>query len=70
MTGNGSERGHTPVSPTPSHAGIPCGTPSRFALFVKDNYKDVRTPGVSHKDAMKELSKKFASGVSLDDKEN
>lgn len=35
-------------------------TPNRFAVFVKDNYKDVRTPGVKHADAMKELGKMFA----------
>lgn len=32
-----------------------------FADFVKENYKDFRTPGTTHANAMKELSKKFAS---------
>ena len=38
-----------------------CRKPNAFANFVKENYKHCRTPGVSHSDAMKELSKKFAS---------
>lgn len=32
-----------------------------FANFVKENYKNYRTPGTTHANAMKELSKKFAS---------
>ena len=35
--------------------------PNAFALFVKENYKHCRMPGISHNDAMKELSKMFAS---------
>ena len=38
----------------------PARQPNAFAAFVKDNYKFHRTPGVSHTDAMKELSKEFA----------
>lgn len=33
--------------------------PNKYALFVKDNYKHVRTPGVTHGDAMKQLSSMF-----------
>ncbi len=32
---------------------------NRFAIFVKENYKNCRTPGKSHSDAMKLLSLKF-----------
>jgi len=38
----------------------PVRKPNAFANFVKDNYKYHRTPGTSHTDAMKELSKEFA----------
>ena len=38
----------------------PARQPNAFAAFVKDNYKFHRTPGVSHTDAMKELSKEIA----------
>ena len=38
----------------------PARQPNAFAAFVKDNYKFHRTPGVSHTDVMKELSKEFA----------
>eukprot|EP00095_Tigriopus_kingsejongensis_P002102 snap_masked-scaffold244_size240795-processed-gene-1.17 protein:Tk02102 transcript:snap_masked-scaffold244_size240795-processed-gene-1.17-mRNA-1 annotation:"conserved hypothetical protein" len=34
--------------------------PNPFALFVKDHYKNVRTPGVAHKEAMHMLSDQFA----------
>ena len=34
-------------------------TPNKFALFVKDHYKDTREPGMTHAQAMQELSKKF-----------
>ena len=36
------------------------GKPNPFAAFVKENYKHHRTPGKSHAEAMKELSKKFS----------
>ena len=35
--------------------------PNKFALFVKENYKTVRTPGVKHEEAMKLLSQKFST---------
>ncbi|TRY67449.1 hypothetical protein TCAL_03735 [Tigriopus californicus] len=35
-------------------------TPNKFALFVKENYKHVRLPGVDHRDAMMMLSSQFA----------
>ena len=35
-------------------------TPNAFALFVKDNYKVYKQPGVSHGDVMKTLSAKFS----------
>ena len=35
-------------------------TPNAFALFVKGNYKQARTPGSTHKEAMNQLSKMFA----------
>ena len=38
----------------------PAGKKNKFAAFVKDNYKFSRTPGRTHQEAMKELSKKFA----------
>lgn len=36
--------------------------PSKFSLFVKANYRKVKTnePGSSHQEIMKELSKRFA----------
>ncbi len=49
----------------------PLKTPNRFAAFVKENYKNVRAPGVAHADAMKELSKKFAlAKLEEENKEN
>ena len=36
-------------------------TPNPFAAFVKENYKYCRTPGTTHGDAMKELSKMFSA---------
>jgi hypothetical protein len=44
----------------PEVSKTPAKTPNAFALFVKENYKDCRTPGSSHKDAMALLSQKFA----------
>ena len=35
-------------------------TPNAFAMFVKDKYKTCRTPGMSHGDAMKQISAMFA----------
>jgi len=35
--------------------------PNAFALFVKDNYKVYKQPGVSHGDVMKMLSSKFSA---------
>ena len=35
-------------------------TPNPFAMFVKENYKTLKKPGVSHGDVMKILSSKFA----------
>jgi len=35
-------------------------TPNAFAMFVKEKYKTCRTPGVSHADAMKQISAMFA----------
>ena len=35
-------------------------TPNKFAMFVKDNYKNCRTPGTTHADVMKTLSSQFA----------
>ena len=34
--------------------------PNKFAVFVKDNYKNSRTPGKTHSEAMKELGQMFA----------
>ena len=34
-------------------------TPNKFALFVKEHYKNVRIPGTTHAEAMQLLSKKF-----------
>ena len=34
-------------------------TPNKFALFVKEHYKNVRIPGMTHAEAMQLLSKKF-----------
>jgi hypothetical protein len=36
------------------------GPKNRFADFVKQNYKNVRTPGKTHSEAMKALSQQFA----------
>ena len=33
--------------------------PNKFAVFVKDNYKNSRTPGKTHSEAMKELGQMF-----------
>ncbi len=38
----------------------PTRTPNAFAAFVKENYKHHRTPGRTHGDTMKQLSKLFA----------
>lgn len=35
-------------------------TPNVFAMFVKENYKTCRTPGTTHAQAMKAISKMFA----------
>ena len=40
----------------------PKNTPSKFALFVKEHYKNVRIPGMTHAEAMQLLSKKFNKG--------
>ncbi len=42
--------------PTPG----PPKTPNAFALFVKENYKVHKKPGVNHKDVMSILSQEFA----------
>ena len=34
--------------------------PNAYANFVKDHYKDFRTPGSSHKDVMQALSLQFS----------
>ena len=34
--------------------------PNRFAAFVQDNYKNCRTPGKTHKEAMTELGQMFS----------
>ena len=42
---------------------VPAATPKKpnpFAEFVKENYKNIRTPGSSHKETMKTLSQQFA----------
>ena len=38
----------------------PPKTPNAFALFVKENYKVHKKPGVQHKDVMTLLSQEFA----------
>jgi len=44
------------------------GTPAnKFAAFVKQNYKHVRTPGTPHRDAMKELGRLFAAAKVSED---
>jgi predicted SprT family Zn-dependent metalloprotease len=48
-----------PVEEGSSTAAKTPKKPNEFALFVKEKYKDVRTPGVKHGDAMKQLSKMF-----------
>jgi len=50
---NGQYQSSTDTLKTPK-------APNAFATFVKENYKNYRTPGSSHKDAMSMLSKKFA----------
>jgi len=40
--------------------GTPARTPNAFAMFVKDNYKYHKKPGVSHKDVMASLSAEFS----------
>ena len=49
-------RGSTRAPVTPK-------TPNKFALFVKDNYGDVKkgNKGMSHKDVMGTLSTQFAA---------
>ena len=53
-TKNANEKNNTDVYKTPRQ-------PSRFALYVKENYGSVKKESnlSSHKDVMQELSKKF-----------
>ena len=46
--------------------------PSKFSLFVKDNYRIVKEnePGLRQKEIMKELSKRFAHASLKKDEEN